>query len=82
MRPLAEYVLVDQERARVETFYRQTDGVWAIGPTFTQLDQAAALRSLSIELPLSEIYAGIQFPPLSAPATTVATDPPQNEPAR
>jgi Uma2 family endonuclease len=58
---LEEYILVSQQRAQVETFYRQTDGIWAIGPTSAGLDASMKLRSLPIEIPLSEIYAGISF---------------------
>jgi Uma2 family endonuclease len=60
---LEEYILVSQQRAQVETFYRQGDGIWAIGPTFAGLDASVKLRSVSIEIPLSEIYAGITFSP-------------------
>jgi Uma2 family endonuclease len=30
---LKEYILVAQDEARVDTFYRHTDGIWAIGPS-------------------------------------------------
>jgi Uma2 family endonuclease len=60
---LTEYVLVSQERRQAETFYRQEDGTWVIGPTFTQPDHAVTLRTLSIEVPMREIYRGIEFPP-------------------
>jgi Uma2 family endonuclease len=70
---LTEYVLVSQERRQVETFHRQDDGTWVIGPTFTQPDQVVALRVLGIELPLREIYRGIEFPPQEdQPAETSA----------
>jgi Uma2 family endonuclease len=59
---LEEYILVAQDRASVETFYRQPNGVWAIGPTFAQTDASVPFRSLSIEIPLAEIYAGVEFP--------------------
>jgi Uma2 family endonuclease len=58
---LEEYVLISQQRAQVEAFYRQSDGIWAIGPTFAGLDASMKLRLLSIEIPLREIYAGISF---------------------
>jgi Uma2 family endonuclease len=59
---LAEYVVVAQDRRQVETFYRQDNGVWAIGPTFTKPHEAVIFRSLAIEVPLSEVYAGIEIP--------------------
>jgi hypothetical protein len=46
----------------VETFYRLPDGIWEIGPTVTDLNLAVRFRSLDIEIPLSEIYAGIEIP--------------------
>ena len=63
---LEEYVLVSQERMQVETFYRQPDGLWVIGPTVTQSGQAAKFRSLEIEIPLNDIYAGVELPPKQA----------------
>jgi Uma2 family endonuclease len=65
---LEEYFLVSQERAEVETFYRQPDGVWAIGPTVVGQDQSVKFRSLGIEISLSEIYAGIELPTAQAKA--------------
>jgi Uma2 family endonuclease len=59
---LQEYTLVSQQRARVETFYRQNDGIWAIGPFFTELNQILKFRTIDVEVPLSEIYDGIEFP--------------------
>ena len=51
-----------QARPRVETFYRQPDGVWAIGPAFEGLDASVPFPSLGVAVPLAEIYAGIEFP--------------------
>jgi Uma2 family endonuclease len=59
---LEEYVLVSQVRARVETFTRQGDGSWRFA-TAAELESRAVFSSLQVELPLSEIYAGVQFPP-------------------
>lgn len=58
---LQEYIIVDQERARIDTFYRHTDGIWAIGGSVEGLDGAIMLRSLGIELPAKEIYADVEF---------------------
>lgn len=58
-----EYVLVSQDQARIETFYRQADGTWGFD-VFTGLDAIVRLRSLGdLDLPLSEVYAGVEFPP-------------------
>jgi Uma2 family endonuclease len=56
-----EYVLVSQTEAWVETFFKHDDGGWRI-EAYSGLQSAAKLMSLNIELPLSEIYAGIEFP--------------------
>ncbi len=61
---LQEYVLVSQDRVRVSTFYRQADGIWAFGPSADSMDQSVAFRTLGIELPLSEIYAGVELQPV------------------
>jgi Uma2 family endonuclease len=57
-----EYVLVEQDMPRVETRYRHPDGVWRIDFALG-LESSIVLPSLSISLPLAEIYAGIAFPP-------------------
>jgi Uma2 family endonuclease len=62
MESLQEYVLVTQDSARVETFYRQPGGSWLMTP-ISGLDKTVTMRSIEIELPLSEIYAGVEFPP-------------------
>jgi Uma2 family endonuclease len=59
---LQEYVLVSQVRPWVETFTRQGDGSWrfatAAGPEGT-----VKLDSLEVEVPISEVYVGVEFPP-------------------
>lgn len=59
---LEEYVLVSQVRPWVETFTRQDDGSWRFA-TASGLEAQVKLSSVQAEVPLSEIYAGIQFPP-------------------
>lgn len=70
---LQEYIVVDQERARIDTFYRQPDGVWAIGHSFEGLDSAITLRALGIDLPMREIYADVEFPAPPAMPQSAAT---------
>ncbi|MEM7809617.1 MAG: Uma2 family endonuclease [Planctomycetota bacterium] len=55
-----EYVLVDQAKPHVQVFFRRDDGDWKIS-FFTGLDAVARFESLDIELPLSEIYDGVEF---------------------
>jgi Uma2 family endonuclease len=57
-----EYVLVYQTAPRVEVFLRQADGSWAL-TVFEGLQTVAQIRSIRIGLPLSEAYAGVEFPP-------------------
>jgi Uma2 family endonuclease len=60
---LQEYFLVSQDRSRVQSFYRQDNGVWAFGPSYTESSQSVKFRSLGIEIPVADIYASVQFPP-------------------
>jgi Uma2 family endonuclease len=61
---LKEYFLVSQDRARVQSFYRQENRVWAFGPSCTDLNQAVVFRTLGAQIPMSEIYAGVRLLPL------------------
>ena len=58
---LREYVLVAWDAPRVETYLRQPDGTWvfaaAVGPAAT-----ARLNSVGVELPLAEVYRGVDLP--------------------
>ncbi len=67
---LQDYLIVSQDRARVDTFYRQSDGIWAIGPSFEGLNAEVVFRSLQIPLALSEVYAGVVFPDPGGPNLT------------
>ena len=60
---LQDYLLVAQDRPRVEAFYRQPDGVWAIGPAVEGLGSTVTFRSLGVTLPMADIYAGVDLPP-------------------
>lgn len=57
---LQEYVMVTQVAPRVESLFRQQDGTWLLSFA-RQLDLMVRLRSLNIELPLREVYAGLTF---------------------
>lgn len=58
---LQEYIMIAQDEPRVETLFRQRDGTWLIAAA-TDLQSSARLRSLDLELPLAEVYAGVSFP--------------------
>ena len=59
----AEYVLVAQDQALIERFVRQSDDSWLLN-SFKGLEPELNFQSLSVRVPLSEIYAGVTFPPL------------------
>lgn len=58
---LEEYVLVSQHQPRMETMLRQNDGTWSVA-FFQGIEATVRLRSLGIDLPLSEVYAKVIFP--------------------
>ena len=59
---LAEYVLTSQHEPRVETYLRQDDGTWSLAP-FVGLELTARIRSIGVDLPLAEVYSGVEFTP-------------------
>jgi Uma2 family endonuclease len=64
-----EYVLIAQDRPSIEVYRRQPSGLWTLQP-YLGVEAAAGIFSAEIELPLAEIYAGIDFPPESVPEPT------------
>lgn len=55
-----EYILVSQSRPSIETFYRQPDGTWLFTP-YSGLEAIAKIRSVGVDLLLSEVYGGVDF---------------------
>ena len=66
---LREHVLISQERPHVEVLSRQADGNWLLRES-SELDQVVTLPSVSVSLPMREIYDRITFeaPPATEPA--------------
>ena len=60
---LEEYVLVSQDQPLITSYYRQPDGSRGAFTFAKGLQEVLKLRSLSIEIPLSEIFANVVFPP-------------------
>jgi Uma2 family endonuclease len=58
---LQEYVLLSQTEPSAELYRRRTDGTWILTDV-TGLESIVALTSVGVSLPLSEIYARIEFP--------------------
>lgn len=61
---LKAHVFVAQDRPHVELYERQGNGAWLLVEQ-NDLNAAICLTSLDIELPLSEIYLGVEFVPES-----------------
>ncbi len=68
---LQEYVLVEQGQPHVQVFFRQSDGTWLLTP-YAGLDAVVKLRSIEVELPLTEVYLNVAFPPPAEDAPTQA----------
>ncbi|MCB0853410.1 MAG: Uma2 family endonuclease, partial [Bacteroidetes bacterium] len=50
-----EYVLVSQNEAMVDTYYRTEDGTWEI-TTIIGLDKTVLLKSIGCEISMANIY--------------------------
>jgi len=57
---LKEYLLIAQDRAHVERYARQPDGGWLLRDA-AESDGSVALDSISVVLPMSEIYRQVTF---------------------
>ncbi|MFL6284368.1 MAG: Uma2 family endonuclease [Pyrinomonadaceae bacterium] len=57
---LADYVLVSQDRARLEHFARQPDGTWSLTEA-SGLESSLDMASVNCRLPLAEVYDRIEF---------------------
>jgi Uma2 family endonuclease len=61
---LQEYVLIAQERPSVQVYRRGgSSDMYAIEPPYSGLESTVQLTSAGIELPLSDLYAGVEFLP-------------------
>jgi Uma2 family endonuclease len=57
---LREYVLIAQDCPLVERFVRQDDGSWSL-TAVDNLDDPFAFATVSVKVPLREIYEGVEF---------------------
>lgn len=57
---LRAYLLVEQDKAELEFFYKNTDGGWWV-ETFSGLEAVIQLPCPAISLSLAEIYEGVVF---------------------
>ena len=63
---LQEYLLIAQDRPRVEQYARQAEGRWHL-TVATGLDGMVSLPSIGCELTLREVYRRINFPENAGP---------------
>lgn len=58
---LQEVVLVSQDRALLERYVRQADDSWLL-TEFAGLTNTFSFSSVPVQIPLTEIYAGVELP--------------------
>lgn len=58
---LNAYLLVAQDKPRIESFIRKADGSWAVGTFAEGIDAVLRIESLKVEIPLESIYANVRF---------------------
>lgn len=63
---VSDYLLIAQDKRRVEHFVRQPDNQWLVSEA-TTLDVVVHLFSIDCDLPLSEVYDKMVFPPGQEP---------------
>ncbi len=59
---LKDYILVEQDKVRVEHYTRAADGAWTFR-AYEQLDDQLKLDSIGVSLPLARIYDRVELPP-------------------
>jgi Uma2 family endonuclease len=63
---LTDYLLVSQDRAQIEHYRLAPDGSWRYTRE-TGLEKAVTIASINGQLPLAEVYSGIEFLPPAPP---------------
>jgi Uma2 family endonuclease len=58
---LKEYILIAQDEPVCERLVRQSDGSWAL-VSFVGLDATLTFATIHAEIPLADVYAGVEFP--------------------
>jgi Uma2 family endonuclease len=64
---LQEYVLIAQERTRIERYVRQAEGKEWVLTEFSDLQDRVPLPSIGCELALEEVYDKVDLPPAADP---------------
>jgi len=57
---LTDYILVWQDKPKIEVATRQSDNVWLV-QRFHELDAAISVATIGCRLPLKDIYDGVTF---------------------
>lgn len=64
LKSLKDYVLISQNRVRVEHFSKQKNNVWTL-KIFENLDEVVDLKSINCKINLEFIYLKLKLPPMS-----------------
>jgi Uma2 family endonuclease len=76
---LLQYLLLRQDRPRAYLYRRQADGSWVL-TTADGLTASIVLPEMGVTLPLADLYAKVDFPPISDEFEPDLT-PPESHPA-
>jgi Uma2 family endonuclease len=58
---LREYILVEQNQARIEQYIRKTDNTWTLRD-YLSLDVELKLDSIGVSIPLRTVYERVELP--------------------
>jgi Uma2 family endonuclease len=64
---MREYLIVAQSQIEIEHWERAGSGIWQLTETIADPSAVLSLRSLGIELPVDEIYYGVDFSSATPP---------------
>lgn len=60
LEPLREYILIDQEKPVVETFYKRENNIWEIS-RYSGLEKTIEIKSLGIKIKMQELYINVNW---------------------
>ena len=61
LQSFTEYALISQDKPKVEVFFKQSPTKWIL-TIYEGMEALVKFESLNIEIPATEIYAGVDFP--------------------
>lgn len=56
-----EYILINQDKPLVETFFKTEEGNWEIGNRFVGLDKDVELKCLNFQINMRKLYQNVVF---------------------